>query len=122
MKYILMDIEQTLIQGTSYYHGEEGIGDYTPCKEDAKLYSLEEIKKILVEFPNEKISLVPTMELESIYTVNEASNYWHITEGAIRASIKANKFIEGIDYRKAGRITLITREAMIRVYGEPKTK
>ena len=43
---------------------------------------------------------------------------WGITEEAIRLAIKTRKFIVGIDYRKAGRITLITYEAMERVYGE----
>lgn len=54
----------------------------------------------------------------NVMTVNEAAEMWGKTEGAIRAAIKAEKFIPGIDYRKAGRITLITREAMERVYGK----
>lgn len=59
-----------------------------------------------------------TFEINNIMTVNEASEMWGITEGAIRAAIKSSKFIPLIDYRKAGRITLITREAMERNYGE----
>lgn len=54
-----------------------------------------------------------------VLTVNEASKIWNKAESAIRAAISKNKFIYGIDYRKAGRITLITKEAMKRVYGEP---
>ena len=61
-----------------------------------------------------------TFEINNIMTVNEAAEVWGITEGAIRAAIKARKFIPCIDYRKAGRITLICYEAMARVYGEPK--
>lgn len=57
-------------------------------------------------------------EINEVMTVNEAAENWRITEGAIRAAIKVNKFILGVDYRKAGRITLITKEAMERVYGE----
>ena len=34
------------------------------------------------------------------------------------ATIKRKDFVLGVDFRKAGRITLITTEAMIRVYGE----
>lgn len=59
-----------------------------------------------------------TFEINNIMTVNEAAEMWGITEGAIRAAIKSGKFIPCIDYRKAGRITLITREAMERNYGE----
>ena len=61
-----------------------------------------------------------TFEINNVMTVSEAAGIWGITEGAIRKAIKSRKFIPGIDYRKAGRITLICREAMARVYGEPK--
>ena len=61
-----------------------------------------------------------TFEINNIMTVSEAAETWGITEGAIRKAIKSNKFIPSIDYRKAGRITLICRDAMIRVYGDPK--
>ena len=61
-----------------------------------------------------------TFEINNIMTVSEAAEKWRITEGAIRKAIKSGKFIPSIDYRKAGRITLICREAMERVYGEPK--
>lgn len=56
--------------------------------------------------------------INNVMTVNEASEKWGIAEGTIRASIKRKDFVLGVDFRKAGRITLITTEAMIRVYGE----
>lgn len=56
--------------------------------------------------------------LFDIMTVTEAAEQYYITEGAIRNAISNKKFIVGIDYRKAGRITLISRESMERVYGE----
>lgn len=52
-----------------------------------------------------------------VMTVNEAAHIWGKSEGTIRAAIRTNKFKADIDYRKAGRITLITKEAMKRVYG-----
>ena len=61
-----------------------------------------------------------TFEINNVMTVSEAAEMWGITEGAIRKAIKSDKFIPGIDYRKSGRITLICREAMLRVYSEPK--
>lgn len=51
-------------------------------------------------------------------TVNEAAKKWRVVEGTIRAAIKRKDFVLGVDFRKAGRITLITTEAMIRLYGE----
>ena len=61
-----------------------------------------------------------TFEINNVMIVSEAAEKWGITEGAIRKAIKSRKFIPSIDYRKAGRITLICREAMERVYDEPK--
>lgn len=58
--------------------------------------------------------------INEVMTVSEAATIWGKTEGAIRAAIKAKKFIPGVDYRKAGGATLITKEAMERVYGEKK--
>ena len=51
-------------------------------------------------------------------TAQEAATKWGITEGAIRKAIASKRLIIGIDYRKAGRITLISKEAMERLYGE----
>ena len=59
-----------------------------------------------------------TFEINEVMTVSEAATIFGKTEGAIRAAIKAKKFIPFVDYRKAGGITLITKEAMERVYGE----
>ena len=60
--------------------------------------------------------------LNNVMTAKEAAEIWGITEGAIRAAIKAKKFATGVDYRKAGRITLITKEAMEKVYGKLENK
>ncbi|WP_300902216.1 helix-turn-helix domain-containing protein [uncultured Clostridium sp.] len=57
-------------------------------------------------------------EINDVMTVSEAATIFGKTEGAIRAAIKAKKFIPFVDYRKAGGSTLITKEAMKRVYGE----
>ena len=61
-------------------------------------------------------------QINEVMTVNEAAKIWNKSEGAIRAAIKAKKFILGVDYRKSGRITLITREAIESLYGKPKTE
>ena len=53
-------------------------------------------------------------------TVNEAAAKWGIAESNIRYSINARKLVPGLDYRKAGRITLITKDAMVKLYGQIK--
>lgn len=60
------------------------------------------------------------MNINEIMTVNEAAEKWGISEGTIRYAIKLERLREGVDYRKAGRITLITKKAMNKIYGEPK--
>lgn len=56
--------------------------------------------------------------LENVYTLTEASKLWGKTEGALRSAIKSGKFTPIKEWRKAGRITLITKEAMERLYGK----
>lgn len=63
-----------------------------------------------------------TGALFDIYTTTEAAIIWGLNESTVRKAIQKGKFRLGIDYRKAGRITLITKYSMTRVYGEPKTK
>lgn len=58
--------------------------------------------------------------IKEILTVNEAAQLWGISEGTIRYAIKTDRLTPGVDYRKAGRITLITKEAMIRLFGSIK--
>lgn len=75
--------------------------------------------------PSEGVILEPKeikFALDEVRTMNEAAEMWGISEGTIRSAIKSKKFIPGVDYRKAGRITLITIEAMERVYGEEKCR
>ena len=89
-------------------------GDYEYIIEDnAIIYNPEDGE-------NSEVKENVTFEIYDVMTVNEAAEKWGITEGAIRASIKAKKFIPGVDYRKDGRIPIITKEAMTKVYGELK--
>lgn len=77
-----------------------------------------EIDKLNIIFKSEL--KVPYLELNNILsevlTSNEAAELYGITEGALRSAMKTGKLQLGNDYRKAGRITLITKEAMEREY------
>ena len=55
--------------------------------------------------------------LEEVLVMNEAASKYNLTEGSIRAAIKLGKLKENTEYRKAGRITLITVAAMERLWG-----
>lgn len=69
-----------------------------------------------VVFESKKIEF----DINKIMTVNEAATRWGIAESNIRYSINARKLVPGLDYRKAGRITLITKDAMVKLYGQIK--
>ncbi|WP_194190392.1 helix-turn-helix domain-containing protein [Clostridium chrysemydis] len=58
--------------------------------------------------------------LYQIYTATEASREWGLNESTVRKAIQNGKFKEGSDYRKSGKVTLITKEAMEKVYGSIK--
>ena len=58
------------------------------------------------------------VDIDNVLTAQEAAIKWGITEAAIRKAISSKRLIVGIDYRKSGRITLISRKAMERLYGE----
>lgn len=64
------------------------------------------------------ISTPLQVSLNDVFTAQEAAALWNITEGAIRKAMSSKRLIIGVDYRKAGRITLVSREAMERLYGE----
>lgn len=101
------------------------VAGYIKCinKEEGDYEYIVDDKSIIYN-PSEGILLESKediiFKINEVMTVNEAADKWGRTEGAIRAAIKAKKFIPGVDYRKAGRITLITKEAIERVYGKLK--
>lgn len=55
--------------------------------------------------------------LEEVMTTAEACTLWGLGESTLRSAIRYNRFKEDIDYRKSGKVWLITRKAMERVYG-----
>ena len=104
----IVDLTSDLsVAGTKIDNGEE---KELVINDDAIIYNPSE--GILLESKDVKF------EINEVMTVSEAAVLWGKSEGAIRAAIKAKKFIVGVDYRKAGGTTLITREAMERGYGK----
>lgn len=58
--------------------------------------------------------------IEEVMTASEAQKLWGLkSESTVRTYIARGKFKEG-EYRKSGETWLVTREAMHRVFGEPK--
>lgn len=73
--------------------------------------NIEELKELLFNSDN---------PLYNVYTPTEAAVLWGKEESTVRKAIQNGKFEFGVDYRKSGRITFITKAAMKKVFGEPK--
>lgn len=56
--------------------------------------------------------------ISDIMSLSEAAKEWGLDDSTLRKLITTDKVKEGIDYRKSGRIWLITRECMHRIYGK----
>lgn len=57
--------------------------------------------------------------LYEVMTFSEASEEWNLSNSTLRMIIRTGKLKEGIDYRKSGGTWLITRIAMMNLYGTP---
>ena len=107
----IVDLTSTLSVTGEVIDGEIVIDD------NAIIYNPEEGIKPL-SYSDRMKFIKQNKVINNVMTVNEASEKWGITEGTIRAAIKRKDFVLGVDFRKAGRITLITKESKIRVYGK----
>ena len=56
--------------------------------------------------------------IKTVLTFAEASYRWGLNDSTLRKLVNTNKLQENIDYRKSGKVWLITEEAMFKIYGE----
>ncbi len=59
---------------------------------------------------------IPNETIFQVVTASEGAALWGIDEGTVRKALP--KFYFGSEYRKAGRITLVTIEGMKRIFGD----
>ncbi len=65
----------------------------------------------------------PPDEINPLYesmTFSEATDDWNLGKSTLRMMVRSNRLAEGIDYRKSGSQWLITKKAMINLYGKRK--
>ena len=55
--------------------------------------------------------------LAQVFTFSEAAELWSIDSSTLRHRVTSEKLLEGIDYKKSGKVWLITKSAMERLYG-----
>lgn len=60
-------------------------------------------------------------ELEKVLTFSEATKLWNLSEGALRQVVFSGKKLkEDVDYRKSGKVWIIRKASMERIYGKLK--
>ena len=60
------------------------------------------------------------MKLEDVMTTQEAAERWNVTADSLKQNCRGrvkNGFLEG-EFRKSGKMWLVTRQGMERLYGE----
>lgn len=107
--------QRTLVCVTYIGYGdesaEEGIIFYL---DNDEIYDIEDVCEQIRNY-NE---LIEKRIFNNYYTFSEASEKWGLGESTLRSTVKTARLVEGIDYRKSGKVWLITQKAMYRVYGE----
>lgn len=62
------------------------------------------------------------MKLEDVMTTQEAAERWNVTADSLKQNCRGrvkNGFLEG-EFRKSGKMWLVTRQGMERLYGKEK--
>ena len=90
---------------------EEGDYEYI-IEDDAIIYNPSEG---IISEPKKVI-----LEINEVMTFAEATQRWGLADSTLRKLATTNKLLEGLDFRKSGKVWLITKEAMERIYGEEK--
>ena len=56
---------------------------------------------------------------DDLMSLSDATSLWQLNESTLRKAIHYGKIVNGVDARKYGKQWIVTRDAMIREYGEP---
>jgi len=58
--------------------------------------------------------------IQFVMTFAEATDRWQLGVSTLRSMTGDGRLEENKDYRKSGKVWLITYDAMVKLYGEPK--
>ena len=58
--------------------------------------------------------------INEVMTFAEATVLWGLADSTLRKMVTDNRLVEGKDYRKSGKVWIITKAAMKKLYGDPK--
>ena len=57
---------------------------------------------------------------DGLLSFAEATSLWGLNESTLRKAVVYGKLVQDVDCKKFGKQWVVTKEAMIREYGEPK--
>lgn len=108
---------ESLFETSKYFifEGSNGFFDEGFFADNLKGEDVEDIFILLPDYADIKKECI-----NDILTLKEAASIWNKDTSTIRRRIVSNKLKEGIAYRKSGSTWLITRESMLKLYGEPE--
>lgn len=59
---------------------------------------------------------------DGLLSFKEATDLWELNESTLRKAVSYGKLVENTDCKKFGKQWVVTKEAMIREYGQPPSK
>ena len=100
-----------LLDKTLFYECRVDVGGYGVIWNDILDLSCDEL------FHN---GLKLETPFDNLLSFGDATTIWGLNESTLRKAISYGKLVEGIDVMKYGKQWVITMDAMVREYGEPK--
>ena len=103
-------------------NGKSISGEVTNINEEAaeamlfEPYSESNFKVHHIEL-TAQASLPTSNNISEVLTFSEAAEIWNIDPSTLRHRVTGQELQEGVDYRKSGKVWLITKNAMERLYG-----
>ena len=106
-----VEIFKELLEKSLFYGCKVDVGGYGVIWNDRIDISCDEL------FHN---GIKLTTPFDNLLSFGDATTIWGLNESTLRKAISYGKLIEGVDVMKYGKQWVITMNAMVREYGEPK--
>lgn len=105
-----------------FLNGKVLSGEVTNIKADSADAILLEPDNSNIAIHHLEISATPLFNssspvLSQVFTFSEAAELWKIDSSTLRHRVTSEKLTDVVDYKKSGKVWLITKSAMERLYG-----
>ena len=107
-----------VIQEIEYDYSCDDTEELTEMKENYKnnIIKINGLTVIVKDTVNIDYRLEGTSNLFNVVTAEEGASLVGVTEGAIRKAMASGRLKLGEDYRKAGRITLLNKNSLFKIF------